>query len=107
MSEVKLFVVPAHPGWALASPAWDGESVYCITYEPVIAWRIEIDGSASVSYPITADEAANDNCIVRRPDGTLFALYDREIEDEAAAIAWLENQEERRRQLAERRRGKA
>lgn len=112
MSEVNVFAIQAQPGWAVLYPSFSDDSVCEICYEPVIAWRIKIDGDSHCAIPITADYCVGEGDgdgggnILRRPDGTMFAPGDCDMPDEAAAKSWFEDRIRLANELARRERNK-
>lgn len=96
-SDFDASIIPAQPGWFVIVGEWDCSSnkVVSIFREPIIAWRIESDGSKS-PVPIVVDDVANLNTpvldILQRPDGTMFVIGRHEIINDEAAMIWLEEQ---------------
>ena len=90
-------VVPAAPGWDVVElvphPHTDNpEYSPRFSYEPVIAWRIEtrwvehIEEYVSAAYPVCV-QTAGDGDILRRPDGYIVFVEDREFHGEHVADA--------------------
>ena len=85
----------------MATPLTDlSDRVDRLHAEPIIAWQIQVverdDESVSAeARPIVADPCCDvDECLWRRPNGSLFAPCDCELTNDAEAIAYFQEIED-------------
>ncbi len=94
--KTKRTVIPAHNGWAVLVPVFNGEDFNTATdphYEPIIAWLITHDYDGEEGYgagttPITAEGTVSAVRVLRRPDGSLTAPNREDFLTVEAALAF-------------------
>jgi hypothetical protein len=97
-------IIPAQPDWALAVACCDERHVTGFSFEPIIAWRIEVtSGQYAASakrpdherwvmtsvWPITVmgdDHNIAPQPAIRRPDGSFTIPLMQDFENEAEAL---------------------
>lgn len=104
-AEDRVTVVSAEPGFAVLHPVIDGDRVTALYRNPVVAWAIEtfLDHREKLCHcvdPVPIEDLDGPAEIIRRPDGLIVFLDDREFESEEEALAYAEKLH--RRQLAAR-----